>query len=59
MTFQVVKCTKPLGSVKRMCMAGHAVIFLPEEYGESAVLNLETGTIDFMREEDGNYMLDA
>ena len=59
MTFQATKCTTPLGSVKRLCEHQHAVVFLPEEYGPSAILNLKTGTIDYLREEEGNYMLDA
>ena len=42
-----------------MCDQGHAVIFLPEEYGDSAIIDLEDGTVDYMREEDGNYMMDV
>ena len=33
MTFQACDVTKPLGSVKRIVDAGHAVVFLPESMG--------------------------
>jgi hypothetical protein len=59
MTFQNTSCTKALASVKRICDANHAVIFLPEEVGHSAILNLTTGELDMLREEEGNYILDA
>ena len=39
----------------RMCKAGHRVIF--DEEG-SYVENKETGEINWMRQENGNYMLD-
>ena len=59
MTFQNTNVTKALGSVKRICDAGHAVIFLPESMGLSAILNLSTGEVDVLREDEGNSMLDA
>ena len=37
-------------------MAGHAVVF--DEEG-SYILNKGTGEINWLREENGNYMLDA
>ena len=47
--------TKPLASVKKICQAGHRVIFDDEG---SFILNKRTGEINSLREEDGNYMLD-
>ena len=55
MTFQAAPVDRPLGSVKRMCRAGHRVVFDDEG---SYVLNKGTGEINWMREENGNYMLD-
>ena len=59
--FQNTAVTKPLLSVKRLCEEGKAVLFLPGEYGASVIINLLTGEyeIEELREEDGNYMLDA
>ena len=59
MTFQACDVTKPLASVKRMMDAGHAVVFAPEEFGGSFVLNLETGDDEILIEEDGNYYMDV
>ena len=47
---------KPLMSVKQLCTSGHAVIF--DEEG-SYIMNKETGVINELREETGNYMLDC
>ena len=47
---------KPLMSVKQLCTSGHAVIF--DEEG-SYIANKETGEINVLREENGNYMLDC
>ena len=47
--------TKPLASVKKICQAGHRVIF--DEEG-SYIVNKRTGEVNALREEDGNYMLD-
>ena len=55
MTFQAAPVARPLGSVMRMCKAGHRVIF--DEDG-SYVENKMTGEINWMRQENGNYMLD-
>ena len=64
MTFQNTNVTKPLASVKRITESGHAVIFLPEiidgvQSMGSFIMNLKTGEIDKMREEDGNYVMDV
>ena len=48
--------TKPLGSVKKICQAGHTVVFDDEG---SFIMNKNTGEVNWVREEDGNYMLDA
>ena len=55
MTFQAAPVSKPLGSVKRICAAGHRVVF--EEDG-SYIENKTTGEVNMLREDNGNYMLD-
>ena len=55
MTFQAAPVDRPLGSVKRMCTSGHMVVF--DEEG-SYVLNKLTGEVNWMREENGNYIMD-
>ena len=55
MTFQAAQVSKPLGSVKRICAAGHRVVF--DEDG-SYIENKTTGEIHMLREDNGNYMLD-
>ena len=56
MTFQAAPVAKPLGSVKRICQAGHYVIF--DEDG-SYIMNKVTGELNWLREQNGNYMLDV
>ena len=56
MTFQVAPVAKPLGSVKRICMAGHTVVF---DSNGSYIANKHTGEINWLREDNGNYMLDV
>lgn len=56
MTFQGAPVSKPLGSVKRICSAGHFVLFDEEA---SFICNKSTGEINYLREEEGNYMLDV
>ena len=56
MTFQAAPVAKPLGSVKRICQAGHYVIF--DEDG-SYIMNKATGELNWLREQNGNYMLDG
>ncbi len=56
MTFQAAPVSKPLGSVKRMCAAGHRVVF--DEEG-SFIQNKASGEINWLREEEGNYVLDV
>ena len=48
--------TKPLGSAKKICQAGHTVVFDDEG---SFIMNKNTGEVNLLREEDGNYMLGA
>ena len=55
MTFQAAPVDRPLGSVKRMCNSGHTVVFDDEG---SYVLNKLTGEINWMREDNGNYVMD-
>ena len=42
--------------MKRMCSSGHTVVFDDEG---SYVQNKATGEINWLREESGQYMLDA
>ena len=56
MTFQTAPVAKPLGSVKKICQAGHVVGF--DEEG-SYIYNKATQEINWMREDNGNYMLDV
>ena len=56
MTFQAAPVSKALGSVKRMCSSGHRVVF--DEDG-SYIVNKATGELNWLREQNGNYMLDV
>ena len=56
MVMKASPVTKPLGSVKKICQAGHTVVFDDEG---SSIMNKNTGEVNWLREEDGNYMLDA
>ena len=56
MTCQVAPLARPLGSVKRMCAAGHRIIFDDEG---SYIENKYTGEVNWLREENGNYILDV
>jgi hypothetical protein len=47
--------SRPLGSVKRICQSGHRVMF--DEEG-SYIENKTTGEINWLREENGNYIMD-
>ena len=55
MTFQAAPVDRALGSVKRMCSSGHQVVFDDEG---SYVLNKLTGEVNWMREENGTYIMD-
>jgi hypothetical protein len=55
MTFQAAPVSKPLGSVKRICAANHRVVF--DDDG-SYIENKASGEINWLREEEGNYVLD-
>ena len=61
MPFQQTSVTKPLAAVTRMCEAGNAVLFLPNQFGASIVINMLSGQFETeeLREEEGNYMLDV
>ena len=56
MTFQAAPVSKALASVKRMCASGHRVVF---EEGASYIQNLNIGEVTWLREENGNHMVDA
>ena len=55
MKCQAAPVARPLGSVKRMCGAGHQVVF---DADGSYVRNKRTGEINWMREENGNFIMD-
>ena len=57
MTFQACDVTKPLAAVANMLDAGQAVIFAPEEFGGSCILDLVTGEEEPLIREDGNFIL--
>jgi hypothetical protein len=56
MKMQAAEVSKPLASVKRICEAGHTVVF--DETG-SFMFDKATGEVNYFREEGGNYMLDV
>ena len=56
MIIQAAEVARPLASVKRICEAGHMVVF--EESG-SYIVNKTTGEVNYLREDGGNYMLDV
>ena len=55
MKFNACPVTKALGSVKRMCDAGHTVLF---DGCGSYIYNTDTGDTTYMREDYDNYVLD-
>lgn len=56
MKMQAAEVTRPLASVKRICEAGHVVVF--DDDG-SFIFNKSTGELNQLREEAGNYMFDV
>ena len=56
MIFQAAPVAKPLGSVKKICQVGHIVVF---DHDGSYVYNKEYQELNWMREDNGNYMLDV
>ena len=56
MKMQVAEVSRNLASVKRMCEAGHVVVF--DEDG-SFTFNKMRGETNQLREESGNYMFDV
>ena len=55
MTFQAAPVSRALGSVKRMNETGHIVVF---DGTDSYIQNKATGEINWLREENGNYLMD-
>ena len=56
MQFTGASVSKPLVPVKRICSAGHTVIF--DEEG-SYIYNKHSGEVNVLREDGGNYMFDV
>ena len=56
MLMRAAPVSKPLASVKKICQAGHTLLFDDEG---SYIINKTTGEVNWMREDDGNYMFDA
>ena len=60
MRFQATTSVKkPLASVKRIIEEGHAAVFAPPEYGGPFILHMSTFAESQLREDDGNFVLDA
>ena len=57
MRFQAAPVERALGSVKRICQAGHRVVFDEDE--GSYILNKKTGEVNWLREDNGNYVMDT
>ena len=55
MRFQGAPASRPLGSVKRICQSGHRVTF---DEDDSFIENKMTGEINWLREDNGNYIMD-
>ena len=47
---------KPLLSVKQLCRMGHVVVF---EESCSYIINKDTNERNYLREDNGNFMLDV
>ena len=56
MTFQAAPVAKPLGSVDRICKAGHIVAL---DCDGSYIVSNVTGEVNLLREDSGNYMPDV
>ena len=56
MRMSAAKVSKPLGPVKKVCKAGHCVVFDDEG---SFIYNKLTQEVNWLREDEGNYMLDV
>ena len=57
MKFQAAPVERPLASVMRICQAWHRVVFDADE--GSYILNKATGEVYWLREDNGNYVLDT
>ena len=56
MNLQVVDVTKPLGSVSRICAAGHRVVF---DNDGSYIEHKATGMRTWMKAKNGVYVLEC
>ena len=56
MRMQACEVSKPLASVMKICAAGHQVVF---DADGSYIINKYNGEINYLREENGNYLLDV
>ena len=56
MKMQAAEVSRPLASVKRICEAGHTVVF--DQTG-SFMYNKRTGEVNYFREDSGNYIMDV
>ena len=56
MRIQAAAVSRPLASVKKMCKAGHMVIFDDQV---SCLYNKSAGEVNNLREESGTYMFDV
>ena len=56
MRMQAAAVSRPLASVKKICEAGHMVIFDDQV---SYLYNKSTGEVNYLRKESGNYMFDV
>ena len=55
MRMQACEVSKPLASVMKICAVGHQVVF---DSDGSYIVNKYNGDINYLREENGNYLLD-
>ena len=53
MRMQAAAVSRPLASVKKICEAGHMVIFDDQD---SYLYNKSTGEVNYLREESGIYI---
>ena len=56
MCMQMAEVSRPLAAVKRICEAGHIVVFDDED---SYMCNQTTHEINFFREESCNFLFDV
>ena len=56
MRMQAAEVSRPLASVKRICDAGHTVVF---DQAGSYMYNKRTEEVNYFREDGGNYLVDV